>query len=334
MNTVPPHAGDAQVQRLEQAGLWLQRLHKPGQDARVVEAWLDWCQQDPRNQQAFDELAAVWELSAGLGEELRPATPEVSMRPRRQLLAASLAGLALAVGGGSAWWLTRPAPEQVLTLEIISPTGVNSSRTLPDGSLLELGGGTHVTVSIGPRQRLVQLHEGEMFVTVREDPDRPFSVDTGKLEVIATGTAFNVLRTDERTTVTVAEGSVDADFTGEDAAAPMQRLQSGQQLIYLRATHRVEVLPSDPVAASAWRSGTLHFQNQPLSEVIATVNRYAARRIVIEDPQVGALIFNGTARTDLIAGWLQGLAVALPVTVNELSDGRHLIAARPGASSN
>jgi transmembrane sensor len=333
MNTVPPHAGDAEVQRLEQASLWLQRLHKPGQEARVVEAWLDWCQQDPRNQQAFDELAAVWELSAGLGEQVHPAA-ELSAPPRRQLLAASLAGLVLAAGGGSAWWLTRPAPEQELTPGISSPIGVNTSHTLEDGSLLELGGGTRVTVSIGPRQRRVQLHEGELFVAVREESGRPFSVDTGTLKVIATGTAFNVLRTDERTTVTVAEGSVDADFAGEDAAAPMQQLQSGQQLIYLHATHRVEVRQSDPLAATAWRSGTLHFQDQPLSEVIATVNRYAARRIMIDDPQLGALSFTGTARTDRIPGWLQGLAVVFPVTVEELADGRQLIAARPGASSN
>lgn len=334
MSTVSPHADDAQVQRLEQASLWLQRLHKPGQDARVVEAWLEWCQHDPRNQQAFDELAAVWELSAGLGAELRPAAPEVSARPRRQLLAASLAGLVLAAGGGSAWWLTRPAPEQVLTFELSSPIGVNGSHTLPDGSLLELGGGTRVTVSISPRQRRVQLHEGELFVAVREDAARPFSVDTGRFEVIATGTAFNVLRTDERTTVTVTEGSVDADFTAENAASPMQRLQSGRQLIYLHATHRVETLDADPLAAIAWRSGTLQFNNQPLSEVIASVNRYAARSIVIEDPAVAALSFTGTARIDRIPGWLQGLAVAFPLTVEELADGRQLIAARPGASSN
>jgi transmembrane sensor len=334
MNTVPPHAGDAQVQRLEQAGLWLQRLHKPGQDARVVEAWLDWCQQDPRNQQAFDELAAVWELSAGLGEELRPATPEVSTRPRRQLLAASLAGLVLAAGGGGAWWLTRPAPEQVLTFEISSPVGLNSSHTLPDGSLLELGGGTRVTVSISPRQRRVQLHEGELFVAVREEAARPFSVDAGRFEVIATGTAFNVLRTEERTTVTVAEGSVDADFTGENAASPMQRLQAGRQLIYLHATHRVEVLDADPLAAISWRSGALQFKDQPLSEVIASVNRYAARSIVIEDPQVAAVNFTGTAHIDRIPGWLQGLVVTSPLTVEELADGRQLLAARPGAVFN
>jgi transmembrane sensor len=114
----------------------------------------------------------------------------------------------------------------------------------------------------------------------------------------------------------------------------MQQLQAGQQLAYLHATHRVVVRETDPLAATAWRSGTLHFQNQPLSEVIATLNRYAARRLVIEDPQVGALSFTGTARTDRISGWLQGLAVAFPVTVNELADGRQLLVARSGASSN
>jgi transmembrane sensor len=328
-------SGDTRVQRLEQAGLWLQRLKEPRQDSRVVEAWLDWCQSDPLNQQAFDELAAVWELSAGLAPEPGQVdTRSGSLHPRRRALVASLAVLALTAVGGGAWWLTQPAQEQVLTSDLSSPTGVNSASTLQDGSLLELGGGTRVTVRIGPRTRRVQLHEGELFVAVRPQAERPFSVDADRLEVTATGTAFNVLRTDERTTVTVAEGSVDARFKGEDATAPMQQLQAGQQLVYFHTTHRVVVRQTDPRDAIAWRTGTLHFQNQPLSEVIATVNRYAAKRILIEDPQVAAMTFTGTARTDRIEGWMRGLSVAFPVMVEALADGRQRIIARPGASSD
>ena len=54
---------DTRVQRMEQAALWLQRMHAGADDERVVESWLDWCQRDPLNQQAFDEIAAVLGLS-------------------------------------------------------------------------------------------------------------------------------------------------------------------------------------------------------------------------------------------------------------------------------
>jgi transmembrane sensor len=334
-------SGDIRVQRLEQAALWLQRLNEPAQeDPRVVEAWLDWCQRDPLNQQAFDELATVWELSAGLGAEtVDTFTGSVDAErpnPRRRALAASLAVLALAAAGGGAWWLAQPAAEQLLTSELSSPTGRNSASTLQDGSLLELGGGTRVTVTLGPSSRRVELHEGELFVAVRQEPNRPFSVHAGRLEVTATGTAFNVLRTDARTTVTVAEGSVDARFTGQDAAAPMQQLESGKQLVYFHASHsyRVDTL-RDPAEAIAWRKGKLSFPSQPLSEAIATINRYAAERIVIEDPSVGAMTINTTAHIDNIGGWLEGVPVIFPnLAVEELADGRHRITARRGASSD
>lgn len=56
-------AATQRLRRLEQTALWLQRLYEEAGDDGVVEAWLDWCQADPLNQKAFDELALVWDMS-------------------------------------------------------------------------------------------------------------------------------------------------------------------------------------------------------------------------------------------------------------------------------
>ncbi len=330
---VPWGRRDARLQRLEQASLWVQRIRTSGQDERILEAWLEWCQSDPLNQQAFDDIAAIWETSGQLSAEPRPAGVVTRTMYRRRALVASLAGLGLA-GIAATWWKLRPAPDEVLTSEFSSPVGVNSVKTLADGSVLELGAGTRVTVALGRHERRVDLHEGELFVAVHHDTSRPFSVDAGRLEVLATGTAFNVLRTAERTTVTVAEGSVAAFHEGRADAAPNVRLQTGQQLVYSQASHTVAVRQADPRNAIAWRSGTLNFQNEPLSEVITTINRYAARKTVIEDPGVQELSFTGTARTDQIDGWLRALPHAFPVAIVELADGRRLIRPQPHALSD
>jgi len=301
----------------------------------LLDAWLDWCQRDPRNQQAFDELAAVWQASATLGDELQPAPVQATAaapdRTRRFALAASLAGLGIAAVSGGAWWLNRPEPTQVVVREFASPVGINSTQRLQDGSVLELGGGTRVTVSFAPHARRVELHAGEVFVVVHKDAARPFSVEAGRLKAIATGTEFNVLRTDERTTVTVAEGSVDALYEGQSEETPNVSLQPSQQLVYSHATRRVVVRQTDPLGVIAWRSGTLNFDKEPLSEVIVKVNRYTGNPIFIEDARVAGLTFTGTARADHIEGWLQGLPHVFPVTVRRLQDGRHLIGLRSGA---
>lgn len=325
---------DARLQRMEQATLWLQRMCTAGPDERVVEAWLDWCQRDPLNQQAFDEMAAIWEDSGQVDpDSFQAVSAPGALLSRRRALAASLAGLGVAAAAG-AWWLTQAPQEKVLASELSSPIGVNSVKRLADGSVLELGGGTRVTVRIGTSARRVELHEGELFVTVHHDASRPFTVEAGRLEVLATGTAFNVLRTPGRTTVTVAEGSVDAFYGDQDAEAPNVRLQSSQQLVYAHATHSVAVREADPRDATAWRSGTLYFENEPLSEVIDRINRYAARKIVIEDPEVGAFAFTGTAGTDRIQGWLQALPQIFPVTVVGPAGGNQRIALRPDMRSD
>jgi len=325
---------DARLQRMEQATLWLQRMCTAGPDEKVVEAWLDWCQRDPLNQQAFDEMAAVWEDSGKVDpESFQAASEPTAVFSRRRALAASVAGLGLAAAGG-AWWLWQAPQNRALVSELSSPIGVNSVRRLADGSVLELGGGTRVTVRMSTESRRVELHEGELFVTVHHDASRPFSVEAGRLEVLATGTAFNVLRTPGRTTVTVAEGSVDAFYGDQDAEAPNVRLQSSQQLVYAHATRSVAVREADPHDATAWRSGTLYFQNEPLSEVIDRINRYAARKIVIEDPEVGAFAFTGTAGTDRIQGWLQALPQIFPVTVVGPAGGNQRIALRRGMRSD
>jgi transmembrane sensor len=316
---------DPRLQRIEQATLWLQRMRAAGPDDRMVEEWLDWCQRDPLNQQAFDDMAAVWEISGKLPREPVAAAPKPGAGISRRALAASLAGLGLA--GIGAWWFTQPR-DNVMVSELASPTGVNSVSKLTDGSVLELGGGTRVTVSMGPRERRIELLEGELFVTVRHDTSRPFSVASGILEVVATGTAFNVLRSAERTTVTVAEGSVAAFHEGRTAETNV-RLQTDQQLIYSHASHSVAVRQADPDHAIAWRTGTLYFQGEPLAEVVASINRYTTGRIAIEDPRISGLSYTGTVHTNAVEGWLEALPYSFAVSVVNFPNGRRLIGPRP-----
>ncbi len=339
--------GDTHLQRMEQAAQWLQRIHAATNDEQVLEAWLDWCQRDPLNQQAFDELATIWELSGALDAaaasdtaavDADPARHDVADQPapraaawsRRGVLAASLGALVFS-GVAGLWWVNRPSAQPVAGIAFSSPTGVNTTQRLSDGSLLELGGGTRVTVLFDAQARRVQLHEGELYVTVQKDTARPFSVQAGKLEAVATGTAFNVLRSEGRITVTVAEGSVEAHYDQPASLMPRNRLQPNQQLVYWHASHSVDVRSVDPKLAFAWRAGKLHYQNEPLAEIIATVNRYAASPILIGDERVAGLGYTGTVHIDNIRGWLAGLQHSFPVEMVRLPDGRQRIDARPGA---
>jgi transmembrane sensor len=313
--TAPPLFEDEHLQRMEQATLWLQRMHAATDDERVVEDWLEWCQRDPLNQQAFDEVAAIWELSGKLQAPPVTSAALPMRRSRRHWLAAALAGVAVA--GVAAWWMVQQ-PRELLVNDYSSPIGRNSTLKLADGSVLELGGGTRVTVSIDQHARRVELHAGELYVSVHHEPARPFTVSVGKLQVVATGTAFNVLRSTEHTTVTVAEGSVKALLEDQDNTAPNMHVQTGQQLVYSQLSNNFAMRQADPLKATAWRSGWLHFENEPLGEVVETINRYSAKRVA-EDARVRTLIVNGNAEIKRLETWILALPHLMQVTVVERS---------------
>jgi transmembrane sensor len=327
-----PSTEDPRLQRLEAATLWLQRMRSGSADERIVEEWLEWCQRDPLNQQAFDDMAAMWEITGQLEHKPAPvpvATGSASSRWNRRALAASLAGVAL-TGVLGWWWLGAQRTAQAITRDYSSPIGRNTTYTLADGSRLELGGGTRVAVTIDTGERRVQLYEGELFVTVRSDAKRPFLVDTGSLEVMAIGTAFNVLHATGRTTVTVAEGTVEARFEDEQ---PVQ-LQQNLQLVYPHDGHPLEARQVDPAQVTAWRNMRLQNKQVPLSEVITTLNRYTPRTIEIDDAGVAALTHSGVVHIDNIDGWLEAMRIQHSLEIRELPGGRRLLAARPGKRSD
>lgn len=321
MSTADPVRQD--VERLAEAAEWLQRLQEED-DAGTVEQWLEWCARDPANQRAFDGIAAAWHATATVQEA----------PPRRGFswlaMAAGIAALAVALT--LAGWLTfRPAEAEAVRL-VKSLQGEILRTGLPDGTIMELGGQSEAQVAYARQWRRVHLHQGQMYVTVAHDRGRPFVVHAGELEVTALGTAFDVRRQAASTAVTVTEGSVEVRLNdagqGADLRPAVIRLAAGEQLLHehgggLSSPRRVDVALS-----TSWRSGVLGFVDEPLAQVIATLNRYAAREILIGDREVAGLTFTGVAHPDRIDRWLEALPDALPVTLLELPDGRFMVLSR------
>lgn len=320
---------------MEQAAAWLQTLHSSDSDEKTLESWLEWCARDPLNQKAFDDMAEVWIVAGELRRDGDESLPPRAAQPRRWrfALAASFAAMCV-LAGAAGMWLYRPAPVDTQPRMFASPVGVNQVESLPDGSVVELGGRTRAATVYSHDARRLDLLDGEIYVSVSKEA-RPFTVNAGSLRIIAIGTGFNVLRTTGRTVVTVTEGSISATGIPDSGNArpidePASRLESGQQLIYSDATHSFTVRWADAATATSWRTGTLRFVDEPLAQVIASVNRYAPHEVVIDDARIAALSFTGTARTDRIESWLLALGNIFPVTVVELADGRRLIGPRLG----
>src|SRR3546814_17289373 len=74
---------------------------------------------------------------------------------------------------------------------------------LADGSSIELGSDSALSVALGNRQRVVTLYKGEAFFTVAADAGRPFVVQAAGGSAQALGTAFNIKTVEGMAIVTV-----------------------------------------------------------------------------------------------------------------------------------
>jgi transmembrane sensor len=300
-------------QVLEAAADWFIRVRSTKASAEEHVAWLNWIESDPAHRQAFEEIQKAWDVAGGVQRK----TPRRSALATRLALAASVLvafGLAffLFAGGGSV------AKERLAT-----GRGEQQSAVLPDGSKVELGGLTGITVSYTDKQRLIVADEGETFYKVARDAGRPFVVRTGPISVTALGTAFSVRREGASVAVAVTDGLVEVKTANADA--PAVRAGAGE---WVRFDNGMLARRSGQIqteVARAWRRGTLRFEEEPLRVVAANLNRYSQREIEITDPQLAELKFTGTVFDDRVDDWLKGVQVAFPVRVREVSERRVII---------
>lgn len=235
-------------------------------------------------------------------------------RWRRGRAMAIAASIALVVGVAAvievpSWRHDRPQ-DQVFATTFSKSQVV----TLADGSRMTLDAGSRVRVSPPGDTRRVALLDGRAFFKVAKDPAHPFIVSAGNNSVTALGTAFSVETAPARLSVALVEGTVRVATPADHRTTV---LHAGNMLVM--DTTGVHVLPGKAAADASWLHGELTFDEMPLAQVVAEMNRYSRRRIVLSDPALGDTKFSGVLQTDgadALADALEGYRVAR-VTQND-----------------
>lgn len=308
-----PEAETERQALFEEAAAWWAKLDGGAGRAERA-AFHAWLERSAAHRAAFSEVCALWGELDGLAKQRAAAAPPVSAalppsragrRLSRALQWAAAAALLWAVLPAPAWWLAdyRTAAGQPQTLR------------LEDGSTVTLNGASALDVAWEPSQRRLRLLQGEAYFQVAPDQARPFRVATAHGTVTALGTAFDVRVGEETTLLAVTEHAVAVAVAGQ---APV-RVAQGQQLEF--AAHGTgPVLLADTDAATAWRRGRLVFQERPLGEVVAELNRYYAGRIFIADASLAGRQVNGVFRTDDPLGALDAIETSLQLFSTRFGD--------------
>ncbi len=254
-----------------------------------------------------DDLAPPWRLTEGADPLCAAPAPDPA---RIQAIQATLAKTAANGTGNAAprpalrlvkrprrvQWMAAAAVVVVLVLAgiffrqqpltISAPAGEIAMIDLPDGSLVELQGGSTLTYArrFDARTRRARL-DGEAFFEVTK-AGTPFVIETFNATVTVLGTSFNVRAwpdTPEAETVVFVETGL-VEVTTKQATGDAIRLAAGEAA-------RVAAVDdaSSPQAAAApdaaylWRDDLFFFFDQPLGVMFDEIEQHFDIEIIASE---------------------------------------------------
>ncbi len=268
----------------QQAWVWLRMLNAGNVKTWEVEGFKRWLQTSPAHQAAYRTVRERWALLQPLaGEVLRTDAP-AARRHRRNLQGrpqgrraflgaagaalAAVAGVAIVHPPGGLW----PAPDE-WGADLRTATGERRALTVAQ-STVTLNTRTSIRQHAGDGQPDgIDLLAGEAAFDL--GGDAPFMVAAGPGRTRATAARFEVRYLDGKACVTCIEGSVQVEHpAGTRLLRRLEQTRYDDRSIDVISTVR-------SAAVSAWRRGELVFDDTPLAEVLADIDRYRPGRIVL-----------------------------------------------------
>ncbi len=296
---------------IQQAANWLTRLHDEDVTDADRRAFDTWCQADPRHALAIERMRGLWGSLDTLPAKPARIALNRAFAPRRPR-GAQVAGLVGVLLCG--WFGLDHLPVWMADQR----TGVGERRqiALEDGSQLQLNSNSAVDVKFDGHQRVIELLQGELWVDVAKDAQRPFVVRTNQGTATALGTRYLVKRAEDGTTVvTVIESTVAVKGDASEGV----KVTAGQRTILDQGRAQAPQASgsSDP---DAWTRGLLKVNDQPLTEVLQTLASYRHGLVRFDAPALQNLRVSGVFKLDDTTAALAALADNLPIQVEYFTD--------------
>lgn len=166
--------------------------------------------------------------------------------------------------------------------QFIVPFGETAGIRLADGSKVRVNAGSKLIYKsgMGGTRRQVYVN-GEVFLDVFHDENRPFTVKTNRLDVRVLGTEFDVRAYDDEEvqSVVLVSGSVSVSA---DLLDQRYRISPEQCFSYNTSNCDISIRQVPVENNIAWMDGLMILDNAPLKEVFRQINRYYNVEIVYD----------------------------------------------------
>lgn len=280
-------------------------------------------------------------------QELLPASGEGHMHYRRRkrrrivLKVIMYAGVTItaAVFTRSLWQPKKAEVKEKPMQLVATQNGSRTKTLLPDGTTVWLNAGSKIYFDndFAGATREVKL-EGEAYFDVTKNPNRPFIVHAGGINIRVLGTVFNVRSypADKTVETTLIHGLVQVTRNGYPKQKPVfihpneklvidKVLESGEGSAAKNITEQKDkpepviklaqldstVKEADRVE-TAWVYNRLEFRGENFEELAGKLERWYNVSIVFEDEKVKQLTFNGSFERETIEQACMALKAAVP----------------------
>jgi transmembrane sensor len=322
------------------AAWWVMREHKGVLTPAELDARQAWLDAAPEHEQAYAAaLSAMDDVAALAGDSAILALRRQALAARGDTsgsvwrrVAAAFIGLVVLAGAGALMMFAPGALRQTevrpqlagnTTSDAASAhetyrtaVGARSSFKLPDGSVATLDTDSVVRVDFTEHERTVRLLKGQALFEVAKHRPVPFRVYAADRCITAVGTQFDVRLDGPRLRVTLIEGRVrvsEGDLAQHPAPQANMTLAPGEELDE-RVGRSMLVKRTDVAKIQSWKDGLVVFEDEPLDQAVAELNRYSAKPIQIGDPSISNLRVTGVFNTDQSDRFAQTLTEIFPLS--------------------
>jgi ferric-dicitrate binding protein FerR (iron transport regulator) len=201
--------------------------------------------------------------------------------------------------------------------EVYSSVDAITKVTLPDGTIVWLNHRSSLRYPANFRNKIRSVElMGEGYFEVAHNPEMPFIVNAADVQIIALGTAFNVLAYPE-------EDKIETSLI--NGVVKMQRIDESEGVVKL-----ADMNPSDLVVYNksnreivrrsihddryfSWKTGKLIFNREPMGEVVRKLSRWFNVEIRIEDQKLYDLTFTGTFINETLPQVMELIQIGTPI---------------------
>lgn len=294
-----------------QAARWFARNRNDASraDRKAFAAW----QAVPAHARAYAEFEQLW-ADLGQLQQLNKPVPLPKRKPplwRPALaVAAALLCAVLATHIG--------APRELYHTQVATHAKGMRTLNLPDGSTLYVNANTRIRVDFSAHQRILHLDQGQLYIEVAADKERPLYVQAGGSSVRVVGTGFDVRRSQQQLVVSVAHGQVAFE---PDGKSPVTLLGARQRAAYTYAKGSLQEQTLSAEEVADWRSGHLSFRNRELASLIDELSLYRPQAPLQVNKAIAQLKVSGNLDVNDPDALLSALPALLPVKTVMSADG-------------